>query len=103
MRTYATYSKNLSVTIDVNGVKKNIVFNRGIRQEGLMATMIKDPEEAINNNIDIILNGSTSGIKKYFNKYASYKLTDNEINFALKLLEMQKYSMQMFCSWSCII
>lgn len=46
MRTYATYSKNLCVTVDINGVKKNILFNRGIRQEGLMAVMIKDPEEA---------------------------------------------------------
>jgi len=89
------WRKPLRDSLNILNAKLEVIYNVFGKK------YFKDPEEARNNYIDIILNGSTSGIKKYFNKYASYKLPDNEINFALKLLEMQKYSMQMFtsCGW----
>lgn len=42
MRVYVTRSKQLTLTIKVNGVKENIVFDRGIRDEKLMAIMLRD-------------------------------------------------------------
>jgi hypothetical protein len=45
MRVYATRSKQLTLTLKVNGAKKNVVFNRGIREEGVMAIMLIDKDE----------------------------------------------------------
>jgi alpha-amylase/alpha-mannosidase (GH57 family) len=61
----------------------------------------KNPDDARNNYIDLMLNKNAASVKKFFAKNSPKPLSDKEISFALNLLEMQKYSMQMFtsCGW----
>lgn len=45
MNVYVTKSKKLTLYVKVNGIKKVIVFNRGIREEKLMAIMLTNQDE----------------------------------------------------------
>ena len=60
-----------------------------------------DPTTARNDYIDLILNNTAASVKKFFAKHSVKTMSEKEINFALNLLEMEKYSMQMFtsCGW----
>lgn len=62
---------------------------------------LKDPREARNAYIEIILDRSTENIENYFTNYAKKKLTHKEKVQALKLLEMQRNSLLMYtsCGW----
>lgn len=42
MNVYVTRSRKLTLYLQVDGEKKVVVFNRGIREEGLMAIMLND-------------------------------------------------------------
>lgn len=60
-----------------------------------------DVWKARNEYIKIILDASSENIKEFFNQNAIRTLNENETKNALKLLEIQKYSLLMFtsCGW----
>ncbi|MFH1702478.1 MAG: DUF3536 domain-containing protein [Nitrospirota bacterium] len=62
---------------------------------------LKDPWEARNNYINIILDRSEESIEKFFEKHAIKSLSIEEKGRALKLLEMQRNDMLMYtsCGW----
>lgn len=57
--------------------------------------------EARNNYIDVILDRSQNSIEKFFNQNQKYKLEQQDIVKALKLMEMQRQAMLMYtsCGW----
>src|SRR5215468_1719551 len=65
------------------------------------AALLKDPWEARNDYIHVILNRSPENVNRFFQKHATRSLTDAEQVEALKLLEMQRHLMLMYtsCGW----
>ncbi|MBD3288872.1 DUF3536 domain-containing protein [candidate division KSB1 bacterium] len=65
------------------------------------AHYFKDPWDARNEYIHIILDRSKDSMKSFFQKHAKYELSENEISEALNLLEMQRHAMLMYtsCGW----
>ncbi len=63
--------------------------------------LLKDPWNARDAYIDVILDRSPESVAKFFNKYASHNLSDDEKVIALKLLEMQRHALLMYssCGW----
>lgn len=63
--------------------------------------LLKDPWEARNNYITVILDRSPENQNLFLKKQASHELSPEERTTALKLLEMQRYAMLMFtsCGW----
>lgn len=59
---------------------------------------LKDPWEARNDYVDLILENTEQRRAEFLYSHASRILNDNEINTCFELLEMQKYSMLMFSS-----
>ncbi len=61
----------------------------------------KDIWKTRNEYIDIILNRNMENINGFFEKYGNHPLDQNEMNRAIKLLEMQRNAMLMYtsCGW----
>ncbi len=62
---------------------------------------LKDPWEARNEYIHVILNRSEENIHTFFEKHAVRNLNKEEMILALKLLELQRHAMLMYtsCGW----
>ena len=62
---------------------------------------LRDPWEARNDYIQVILDRSKESIDKFFARNSKYELNKDERTNTLRLLEMQRQSMQMFtsCGW----
>ncbi len=65
------------------------------------APLLKEPWEARNNYISVVLNRSVKHVEKFLETHASRALSKEEKVQALKLLEMQHHAMLMFtsCGW----
>jgi alpha-amylase/alpha-mannosidase (GH57 family) len=64
-------------------------------------TLFRDPWEARNAYIDVILDRQPTNRDRFFRDHATHHLTDNERILACKLLEMQRHAMLMYtsCGW----
>lgn len=62
---------------------------------------LKDPWEARNNYIDVILDRSKENINDFFAREAVTPLKKKHVRHVIKLLEMQRYAMLMYtsCGW----
>jgi hypothetical protein len=65
------------------------------------AALLKDPWQARDEYIRIVLDRSSENIDKFFGDHASHALDENEKIAALKLLELQRHAMLMYtsCGW----
>lgn len=72
-----------------------------LQYEELVRQFLKDPWEARNGYIDVILNRSPKNLQRFLKKHAGKNLRPEEITTVLKLLEMQRHAMLMFtsCGW----
>jgi alpha-amylase/alpha-mannosidase (GH57 family) len=63
--------------------------------------LFRDPWNARNEYIHVILNRSSDNVDRFFNKHATRTLTQKEKTRALKLMEMQRHAMLMYtsCGW----
>ena len=71
------------------------------RYEEKAHQLLKDPWAARDGYIDVVLERSTENINRFFEKYASHKLNEDERETAVKLLELQRHAMLMYtsCGW----
>ncbi len=71
------------------------------RYEERAKSLLKDPWDARNGYIDVVLDRSPDSVMSYFEKYAGHALNEDEKVMALKLLEMQRHAMLMYtsCGW----
>jgi alpha-amylase/alpha-mannosidase (GH57 family) len=71
------------------------------RYEEKARPLLKDPWAARDWYIDVIIDRSPDGVTRFFDKYASHALNEEERVTALKLLEMQRHAMLMYtsCGW----
>jgi hypothetical protein len=71
------------------------------RYEQKAGEYLKDPWQARNDYIEVILNRCQERINKFFEEQAVKKLSINEEAWALKLLELQRHAMLMYtsCGW----
>jgi alpha-amylase/alpha-mannosidase (GH57 family) len=62
---------------------------------------LKDPWDARNNYIEVILNRSSANLITFFRKHGRGLLSRQQITHCLKLLEMQRHAMLMYtsCGW----
>ena len=65
------------------------------------ALLLKNPWDARDEYIQVILNRSDASVDAFFNKHATHALSHEEQVAALKLLEMQRHAMLMYtsCGW----
>ena len=65
------------------------------------AKFLKDPWQARNEYVRVILDRSENNLQDFFDQHARKKLSGPEISRALKLLEMQRHAMLMYtsCGW----
>jgi alpha-amylase/alpha-mannosidase (GH57 family) len=65
------------------------------------AALLKDPWQARDEYIRIVLDRSSENIDKFFGDHGSHALDENEKIAALKLLELQRHAMLMYtsCGW----
>jgi alpha-amylase/alpha-mannosidase (GH57 family) len=63
--------------------------------------LFRDPWEARNAYIDVILDRQTANRDRFLGNHATHHLADNERVLAFKLLEMQRHAMLMYtsCGW----
>ncbi|HTG30304.1 MAG TPA: DUF3536 domain-containing protein [Methylomirabilota bacterium] len=63
--------------------------------------LLKNPWDARDEYIHVILNRSDASVEAFFSKHAAHPLTPEEQVTALKLLEMQRHAMLMYtsCGW----
>src|SRR5215472_3712816 len=64
-------------------------------------TVLRDPWEARNSYVDVILNREPHIRETFFHTHATHSLNDTERILACKLLEMQRHAMLMYtsCGW----
>jgi alpha-amylase/alpha-mannosidase (GH57 family) len=69
--------------------------------ESTTAKYLKDPWEARNNYIAVILDRSPENLARYFERHAIRPLSGEEQTTVLKLLELQRHAMLMYtsCGW----
>jgi alpha-amylase/alpha-mannosidase (GH57 family) len=69
--------------------------------EAELGALVKDPWQARNDYIRIILDRSDDSLESYFQHHAKAPLQQNDRIRALKLLEMQRHEMMMYtsCGW----
>jgi hypothetical protein len=62
---------------------------------------LRDPWDARDGYIDVILDRSPESVARFFSKYSSRELNEAERVTAVKLLEMQRHAMLMYtsCGW----
>ena len=65
------------------------------------ASLLKDPWEARDQYIEVILDRSPKNVDRFFSEHASRPLDDREKITALKLLELQRHALLMYtsCGW----
>jgi alpha-amylase/alpha-mannosidase (GH57 family) len=65
------------------------------------APLLKNPWDARDEYIQVILNRSDASVEAFFSKHATHPLSPEEQVAALKLLEMQRHAMLMYtsCGW----
>jgi alpha-amylase/alpha-mannosidase (GH57 family) len=65
------------------------------------AGLLKDPWQARDGYIDVILDRSPENLDRFFNEHAARALDQNEKVRALKLLELQRHALLMYtsCGW----
>ena len=65
------------------------------------APLLKNPWDARDEYIQVILNRSDASVDAFFNKHATHALSHEEQVATLKLLEMQRHAMLMYtsCGW----
>jgi alpha-amylase/alpha-mannosidase (GH57 family) len=66
-----------------------------------MAKLVKDPWQAREDYIEVVLDRSADNVNAYLSRQSSRKLAAEEVSRALRLLEMQRNAMLMFtsCGW----
>jgi alpha-amylase/alpha-mannosidase (GH57 family) len=71
------------------------------RFEDEARTLLIDPRDARNGYIEVILDRSAGSIEEFLSRHAAKALTEEETITALKLLELQRFTMLMFtsCGW----
>ena len=71
------------------------------KYEAAAGRLLKDPWDARNGYIDVILDRSPESVRRFFSKYAVKELNEAEKITALKLLELQRHAMLMYtsCGW----
>jgi alpha-amylase/alpha-mannosidase (GH57 family) len=71
------------------------------RYEEKARQLLKDPWDARNGYIDVILKRHEDSVAEFFKKYADRELSFEERVTALKLLELQRHAMLMYtsCGW----
>ncbi|MCR4426918.1 MAG: DUF3536 domain-containing protein [Firmicutes bacterium] len=71
------------------------------RYEEQARRFLKDPWEARNGYIDVILDRSEESVTRFLEKHATRELNPSERVTALKLLELQRHAMLMYtsCGW----
>jgi alpha-amylase/alpha-mannosidase (GH57 family) len=69
--------------------------------ENIASEYLKDPWQARDNYIDIILDRSTENVQRFLNKNASKSLSKEEKVSVSKLLEIQRHALLMYtsCGW----
>jgi len=69
--------------------------------ERRLGEMLKDPWEARNDYIRVVLDRSDKSRASFFADHAAHALSDHEEMLALRLLEMQRHAMLMYtsCGW----
>jgi hypothetical protein len=69
--------------------------------ENMVSEYLKNPWNARDDYIDIILNRSEENIKRFFERHASKNLNSDERILVFKLLEIQRHAMLMYtsCGW----
>ncbi|MFH1481046.1 MAG: DUF3536 domain-containing protein [Pseudomonadota bacterium] len=69
--------------------------------EKMAGTIFKDPWEARNDSIQMLLNRSPMNVEAFFNLHASRELNASEKITGIKLLELQRHAMLMYtsCGW----
>jgi hypothetical protein len=85
----------LRAALDWLGDKVNPLF------EEKAAPLLKNPWDARDEYIRVILNRSDASVEAFFNTHATHPLSAEEQVTALKLLEMQRHAMLMYtsCGW----
>jgi len=65
------------------------------------ATLLKDPWEARNDYLSVIIDRSTESLNRFFTKHCLHPLDDSEQSTVLKLMELQRQAMLMYtsCGW----
>jgi alpha-amylase/alpha-mannosidase (GH57 family) len=65
------------------------------------ATLLKDPWQARDDYIQVILDRSPQNVDRFLGEHATHALDENEKITALKLLEIQRHAMLMYtsCGW----
>ena len=63
--------------------------------------LLKDPWEARNDYIDVILDRSPESVERFVSKHATHQLDEDERIRMLKLLELERHAMLMYtsCGW----
>jgi alpha-amylase/alpha-mannosidase (GH57 family) len=71
------------------------------RYEEHARQLLKDPWDARDKYIDVILDRSVENIERFLGQHAARALTEDEKATALKLLELQRHAMLMYtsCGW----
>jgi alpha-amylase/alpha-mannosidase (GH57 family) len=71
------------------------------RYEEHAQQLLRDPWEARNDYIDVILDRSPENVERFLSQHATRALSDNEKVTALKLLGIQRHAMLMYtsCGW----
>jgi hypothetical protein len=71
------------------------------RFEAKGATLFRDPWQARDDYIDVILDRSDASIAAYFDRHAIRSLSEDEQVAALRLMELQRHAMLMYtsCGW----
>jgi alpha-amylase/alpha-mannosidase (GH57 family) len=66
-----------------------------------MANLVRDPWQAREDYIDVVLDRSADNINAFLSRQSSRKLAAEEVSRALRLLEMQRNALLMFtsCGW----
>jgi alpha-amylase/alpha-mannosidase (GH57 family) len=69
--------------------------------EGEGRSIFKDPWEARNGYIDVVMDRSPATLDRFFRRYGAEDLSGRERIRGLKLLEMQRHALQMYtsCGW----
>ncbi len=63
--------------------------------------LFKDPWEARNHYVDLVLDHSEEARRRFLNQFGSHRLNQSEAVSAMKLLEMQRHALLMYtsCGW----
>lgn len=71
------------------------------RFEALAGQYLKDPWEARNDYIDVILERSEEAVERFLSRHAGRELNEEETVRVLKLMELQRHAMLMYtsCGW----